>query len=94
MKIIINYCILFMICYLWQLHRFPFKQILLQPVKIVLIIISMLTVGCAKYIPFTYPTKKQGHTGGDLTPFQAYKMATENKHVFIVDTEPVQSMFR
>lgn len=52
---------------------------------VVLIITLMMTAGCAKQIKSPYSVKKQGHKGGDLTPSQAYKMATENKHVFIVD---------
>lgn len=52
---------------------------------VALIIISMITVGCAKDIQYTYPIKKEGHKGGDLTPSQAYQMSTEDKHVFIVD---------
>jgi rhodanese-related sulfurtransferase len=52
---------------------------------VVLIITSMIAVGCAKNVPFTYPIKEAGHKGGDLTPSQAYNMATADEHVFIVD---------
>ena len=41
--------------------------------------------GPAKDTTLTYPVKKQGHKGGDVTPSQAYKMATQDPHVFIVD---------
>lgn len=52
---------------------------------VVLIVISMITTGCAKNVPVTYSSNKDGHQGGDLTPSQAYKKATEDQHVFIVD---------
>lgn len=52
---------------------------------VVLIITSMIAAGCAKNIQSIYPIKNEGHKGGDLTPSQAYKMATEDKHAFIVD---------
>ncbi|NWH04638.1 rhodanese-like domain-containing protein [Desulfobacter latus] len=51
----------------------------------VLIITSLIAVGCAKDLPVAYSIKKAGHKGGDLTPPQAYKWATEDAHVFIVD---------
>nr|WP_320192271.1 rhodanese-like domain-containing protein [uncultured Desulfobacter sp.] len=52
---------------------------------VVLIITAMISVGCAKKEPLSYSSKTEGHKGGDLTPSQAYQMATEDEHVFIVD---------
>lgn len=53
--------------------------------SVVLIITLMATLGFAKNTTLNYPVKKQGHQGHDVTPSQAYKMATEDAHVFIVD---------
>ncbi|WP_321495297.1 rhodanese-like domain-containing protein [uncultured Desulfobacter sp.] len=43
------------------------------------------TSDSAKDVTVIYPVKKHGHKGGDVTPSQAYKMAMEDQHVFIVD---------
>lgn len=46
---------------------------------------AMTASGTSKDTTLTYPVKKDGHKGGDVTPSQAYKMASEDEHVFIVD---------
>ena len=52
---------------------------------VILIVTVMAAFSYAKDATLTYPVKKEGHQGGDVTPSQAYKMAMENEHVFIVD---------
>ena len=52
---------------------------------VVLLITFMTSLGYAKDTTLVYPIKKEGHKGGDVTPFQAYKMVMEDEHVFIVD---------
>ena len=52
---------------------------------ILLMMVSTAMVGYAKDTTLTYPVKKEGHIGKDITPSDAYNMVLSEKHIFIVD---------
>lgn len=52
---------------------------------VVLAVCSVASLALAANANLAYPVKVEGHKGGNVTPTEAYKMAKENPHVFIVD---------
>lgn len=51
----------------------------------VLVWAAAASASLAGDVSYTYPVKKAGHMGGDVTPAQAYEMASTDPHVFVVD---------